>query len=588
MSQSGRKMDQQLELAAWEAMSHAYAPYSNFKVGAALETASGTVVTGCNVENSSFSLGICAERLAIFRALTLGEQPGPRLKVVTEAETPTPPCGACREILRQLAPQTEVVSLTRSGKSISWAAGELLPDALPAPDDIKAGPRQTIIRKRDGHELETDEIRGFIDGLISGSVTYYQMSAFMMAVYLKGMSQRETRDLTASMLASGTQLDFSHLDKPVVDKHSTGGVGDRISIPLFPLTLAAGLHVPMISGRGLGHTGGTLDKLDSIPGYRTKVPIETLNALVPKLGGFMAGQTGELVPADQIMYGLRDVTGTVSTIPLIVGSILSKKLAAGLNGLVLDVKFGRGAFMPDQERAEELARALVETAGSLKLPAVALLTRMDDPIGMTIGNALEIRESMELLGTATPAEDFRELTCALGGLMTSLAGLTRTMAEGAALIEEKRTSGAGAEMAKRWIEIQGGDPGVVENPELAKVSEVTADIPAAKSGYIQGVDALMCGELCVRLGGGRRRMEEAINTEVGIVLHKRRGDQVSAGESLATLYLPDPSAAQSAILDGAELFEIGEKPPTEKKQIVALVTQQGMFTDPWDVPILDS
>ncbi len=586
INETGTTIDQQVEQAAWEALSRAYAPYSGFKVGAALETASGAIVQGCNVENASLSLGICAERLAIFKALSLGERPGPRLKIVTEADKPTPPCGACREVLRQLAPETEVVSLIRTGESLRFTPGELLRRALPDRESIKAGPRQTIIRKRDGFELSSEEIADFINGLITGSVTYYQMSAFMMAVYLKGMTQRETRDLTASMLASGTRLDFSQLAKPVIDKHSTGGVGDRISIPLFPLVLSAGLSVPMISGRGLGHTGGTLDKLDSIPGYRSQVPIETLWDLVGELGGFMAGQTGELVPADQIMYGLRDVTGTVSTVPLIVGSILSKKLAAGLTGLVLDVKFGRGAFMNDLNKAKELARALVETASTLGLSAVALLTRMDDPIGLTVGNALEIRESMALLGPDKPAEDFRVLTCALGGLMTSLGGITRTMAEGAALIEEKRISGAGSEMAKRWIEAQGGDPAIVTNSEAVKVSSITAGIPAPRDGYILGVDALLCGELCVRLGGGRRQMEDRINTEVGIVLHKRRGDKVKKGEPLGTLYLPDMGPQESIVQEGLTVFEIGDHPPEEQNLISSLVTSQGIFDDPWDVPIL--
>lgn len=576
---------EKLEQAAWEAQRRAYAPYSNFQVGAALETQDGQIMQGGNVENASLSLGICAERVALFQAISNGLKPGPRLVVATATDTPTPPCGACREVLRELAPNTEVVSVAASGERKQWAAGELLPPPMSRSTAAKAGPRATIMRKRDGNELAGEELHEFITGLVSGDVTPYQMTAFMMAVYLKGMSAREIRDLTASMLASGTRLDFSHLAGPKIDKHSTGGVGDRISIPLFPLALAAGLQVPMISGRGLGHTGGTLDKLDSIPGYRTQLPIESLQDLVPRLGGFIAGQTSELVPADKIMYALRDVTGTVSTIPLIVGSILSKKLAAGLTGLVLDVKYGRGAFMSDLDQAEQLARALVTTAGDLKLPAVALLTCMDEPIGETVGNALEIQESMRLLTEKSPAEDFRLLTNALTGLMTTLGGITATMAEGAELIEKKRRSGEGAEAARRWLAAQGGDPEVVSSPQRLAVAQKREVIHAGADGYIQAVDALLAGELCVQLGGGRSKMDDKIDTTVGLVIHRRRGESVAKGDELLTLYLPDDRDSTAVIAAAAEIHSIGNTEPESRSLIAAMVTRRGTFADPWDIPL---
>jgi pyrimidine-nucleoside phosphorylase len=578
-------MAQKLEQAAWQAQRGAYAPYSNFQVGAALETQDGQIVSGGNVENASLSLGLCAERVALFQALASGLKPGCRIVVATDTETPTPPCGACREVLRELAPLAEVVSVCSSGQRKTWAAGELLPPPVSRATEAKAGPRGTIMRKRDGETLSGDELHEFVLGLVNGDVTPYQMSAFMMAVYLKGMTTREIRDLTAAMLASGTRLDYSHLQGPKIDKHSTGGVGDRISIPLFPLALAAGLQVPMISGRGLGHTGGTLDKLDAIPGYRTQLPISSLKSLVPELGGFMAGQTSELVPADKIMYALRDVTGTVSTIPLIVGSILSKKLAAGLTGLVLDVKFGRGAFMPDLTQAEELARTLVTTAADLNLPSVALLTRMDEPIGETVGNALEVQESMRLLTDPEPAEDFRILTCVLTGLMTTIGGLTDTMAEGAELIEGKRRSGEGAEMARRWISAQGGDPAVVSTPELLAVSTRRQKITAQTDGYIQDVDALLAGELCVQLGGGRAKMDDVIDPRVGLVIQKRRGDAVRKGETLLELYLPEDKDGCAVAIAAEKVHSIAETKPAEKPLIAAMVTRRGTFDDPWQVPL---
>ncbi|MCK4305161.1 MAG: thymidine phosphorylase [Candidatus Eisenbacteria sp.] len=574
-----------LEESAWRALRRAHAPYSRFAVGAALETRTGEIAVGCNLENASLGLGICAERVALFSALARGWQPGGRLVIVTRTARPTAPCGACREVLRQFVPQLQISSISASGARKQWHLQDLLPPVAPNVGRIKTDHRTCIARKRDGRELTTAEIHGLIQGLVSGEVDPYQMSAFMMAVCWRGMSRREIRDLTEAMLGSGARLDLSGLPGARIDKHSTGGVGDKVSIPLVPLVLAAGLRVPMISGRGLGHTGGTLDKLDSIPGYATELPIARLHELVRDPGGFIAGQTRELVPADQIMYALRDVSATIESVPLIVSSILSKKLAAGLTGLVLDVKFGCGAFMPDRQAAEELARVLVDVSVDLGLPAVALLTRMDDPIGETVGNVLEMQEAMRLLTDTEVAADLRELTLGLGGLMVALAGGARTMGEGADLLERKRRGGEGAEFGKRWIAAQGGDPHVVVHPDALPVSSSTRVIRARTEGFVQSINARKAGRLCTELGGGRHRMEELIDERVGLHFHRRRGDRVSPGEALVTLFLPQGAKGEAPVDGEDDLYRIGQEPPPEAALIAALVTKQGTFEDPWNVPV---
>lgn len=576
-----------LEEAAWQALKRAHSPYSGFPVGAALETEAGEIVVGCNSENASLSLGICAERVAVFGALARGQKPGKRMVVVTQSGDPTPPCGGCREVLRELCPHLRVTSVSASGSRKQWHVTELLPAPCPHNAAGRSDPRVWIAAKRDGRSLRCEEIRAIVRGLLRGEVEPYQMTAFMMAVFWKGMTRRETRDLTAAMLDTGARLDLSGIPGARIDKHSSGGVGDKVSIPLVPLAMAAGLRVPMISGRGLGHTGGTLDKLDSIPGYRTVLPIERLRELAHDPGGFIAGQTGELVPADRIMYALRDVSATIESIPLIVSSILSKKLAAGLTGLVLDVKFGRGAFMPDREKAELLARTLVEVAGDLGLPAVALMTRMDEPIGEAVGNALEVRESMRLLTDSSPAQDLRELTVGLGGLMTALAGVTRTMGEGAELIERKRRAGEGADCSARWIAAQGGDAGIVADPDRLPVSTTRRVIRVRAEGVVHSVDALLAGRLCMQLGGGRHRVGDPIDGRVGLLLHRKRGDHVEPGDALFTLFLPEGASAGTPIAGEDEIFQIGAGPIGSASLITALVTTRGVFEDPWNVPLGD-
>lgn len=582
---AGRPVDEEaLIAAAREARGRAHAPYSGFAVGAALATAEGEIAAGANVENAALNLGLCAERVALFAALARGLHPGPLLVIATDAPHPTPPCGGCRQVLRELAPSTEILAIAASGETRRWAPGTLLPRAGRRPaygQGVDA--RSLIARKRDGGVLGSEEIAGLIRGLVAGEVEEHQIGAFMMAVFLRGMEPGEIRDLTAAMVASGERLDLGAIPGPKIDKHSTGGVGDKVSLPLLPLALAAGIRVPMISGRGLGHTGGTLDKLEAIPGYRTALPIERLRELVAGCGGFIAGQTAEIAPADRIMYALRDVSATIATPPLIVSSILSKKLAAGLTGLVLDVKFGRGAFMPDRERAEALAQLLVTVSGQLGLPAVALLTRMDEPIGAMVGNALEVSESFALLDRGRGPEDLRELTLALGGLMLVLAGRAETMRAGAERLETALHDGRALDAAERWIAAQGGDPRVVREPERLRVSARQRLLRAPASGVVAAIDALAAGELCVQLGGGRRRAGDGIDAQVGLEFLRRVGDRVEVGEPLVRLYLPAEASENEACPAESSLVRIGAEAPPPRSRIVALVHAGGVAEDPWDI-----
>lgn len=576
----------QLERVARQAAERAHAPYSGFPVGAALETVEGPTVPGCNIENASLGLGLCAERVALFAALAHGWHPGDRIVIFTRAVEPTPPCGACRQLLRSLAPGIQVVSIGRTGARAEWTLDRLLPAGTARavlPGDFD--PRVLIARKRDGGELSATEIRDLVGGLVDGRVEEHQMSAFMMATYLRGMSARESRDLTAAMADSGGRISGTDLPGPRIDKHSTGGVGDKLSLPLLPLALAAGLRVPMISGRGLGYTGGTLDKLESIPGYRTELPVGRLRELVHDPGGFIAGQSAELVPADRIMYALRDVSATVASVPLIVSSILSKKLSAGLTGLVLDVKHGRGAFMPDATAAESLARALVAAAHDLGLPAVALLTAMDEPIGSAIGNALEVRESFEYLAGGPAAEDLDRLTLALGGLMLAIAGRVPTMAEGARRIDALRRTGAAREAARGWIAGQGGDTRVVDEPTRLPVASIRRVVRAETAGYLASVDALEAGQLCTRLGGGRHRTGDPIDRGVGLLLHRKRGARVEVGEALFTLFLPRGASPETPVDGETRLVRILPAPPAPVDPIGALVTVRGVFRDAWNAPL---
>jgi len=429
---------------------------------------------------------------------------------------------------------------------------------------------ELIVRKRDGGSLAKEEIAGLISGFMDGSVTDYQMSALAMAVYFEGMSFEETVALTLAMRDSGKVVSLTDVAAPKVDKHSTGGVGDKVSICLAPIMAACGVAVPMMSGRGLGHTGGTLDKLEAIPGFRVNLSVKEFRTQLRTVGCALIGQTGDLAPADRRLYALRDVTGTVESIPLITASILSKKLAEGIDGLVLDVKVGRGAFMKNLLSAKELARSLVRVGRLAGKRVSALLTDMSSPIGYTIGNSVETIEALEVLHDGGP-EDLREITFALGAEMLRIAGLTKSKAEAMRRQQAVLRDGTALRKMQAIVGAQGGDSRIVDEPDRLPVARHRSTVTAPKAGYVREIDALELGYASMGLGAGRTRAEDAVDPGAGIRLHLRRGDRVGAGEELATLY----SSKRSRLGDGTkrvrECFEIGRKRPEPRDRIMGTI-----------------
>ena len=396
-----------------------------------------------------------------------------------------------------------------------------------------------IMKKRDGLELTSEEIEFMVNEYCAERIPDYQMAAFLMAIYLKGMDARETADLTMAMLHSGEVVDLSSIGKTTVDKHSTGGVGDKVSLILAPVVAAAGIPVPMMSGRGLGHTGGTLDKLESIPGFRTQLSEEEFIDAVRKIGLAIIGQTKSLAPADKKMYALRDVTATVESIPLITGSILSKKLAAGVDALVMDVKTGKGAFMSTLEQASELARTIIDTAAIMKKKVVALITDMNQPLGMAAGNALEIEETVATLEGKGP-EDLKEIVLALAGHMLFLGGVSPDPVEGRKKAVELLESGAGLKKFKEMVEIQGGDVKAIDDTSLLPRAAHKIPVKAEKAGFVHELNALEVGLVCVALGAGRETVDSDIDLAVGVVLEKKIGDSVEEGSTLAVIHANEP------------------------------------------------
>jgi pyrimidine-nucleoside phosphorylase len=421
-------------------------------------------------------------------------------------------------------------------------------------------PVALIARKRDALPLTREEISALVEGLGTGKVADYQMSAWLMAAWLNGLSEDETVALTEAMLHSGRVLQLPTVSLPKVDKHSTGGVGDKISLCLAPLVAACGVAVPMISGRGLGHTGGTLDKLEAITGYQTRLDVRRFEKIVRQVGCSMIGQTAELAPADGRIYALRDVTATVESIPLIVASILSKKLAAGLDGLVLDVKVGRGAFMKTPAQARALAQALVRVGTRAGCRVGALLTAMDVPIGNTIGNALETREAIEVLADAGPA-DTRELTLALAERMQLVAGVTHSRAQARKRAQLALSDGSAMECFLKMVKAHGGDVRQVQTPRLLPATRCQVPVLANRSGWVTDCDAFALGWLAVRMGAGRLRAEDKVDHAVGIELTARPGDKVVKGQSLCLLHVRSPKAAQALLAPVGAAFVIGRSRP---------------------------
>jgi pyrimidine-nucleoside phosphorylase len=424
-----------------------------------------------------------------------------------------------------------------------------------------------IRKKRDGTELSRPEIEGLVSAYTKGEIPDYQVSAWLMAVVLKGMTRAETAALTDAMLHSGDVLDFSSLPLRKVDKHSTGGVGDKTSLALAPLAAAAGVAVPMISGRGLGHTGGTLDKLESIPGFNVNLSVAEFRRVLEICGCAMIGQTAEIAPADRKLYALRDVTGTVESPYLICASIMSKKLAEGIDALVLDVKTGSGAFMKSEKDAAFLAELMVETGERMGKQVVALITDMDQPLGNMIGNALEVVEVVEVLRGGGP-EDLRELCLELAGWMLHLGGISKTVAEGKQESARLISSGKALERFRQMVELQGGDPRVIDDVKRLPQAQHTTQVPSARAGYLASMQCEEIGTACVILGGGRERKEDSVDPAVGIVLHKKVGDRVTSGEALATIYYnAESKAARARQLIEASCL-VSDAPPAAKRPLI--------------------
>lgn len=415
-----------------------------------------------------------------------------------------------------------------------------------------------IERKRDGGALTPAEWRELIFAYSSDAVPDYQMSALLMAVLWRGLTGEELNALAEAMLDSGERLRWDGFDRPLVDKHSTGGVGDKTSLLLAPMLAACGVAVPMMSGRGLGHTGGTLDKLEAIPGFRTSLSLRETEAQVRRIGCAMIGQTPEIAPADKRLYALRDVTATVESIPLISASIMSKKLAEGLNGLVLDVKTGSGAFLPDEAQALELARTMIGLGEAHGCRTVALLTAMDRPLGRASGNALEVEESIAGLSGEGPA-DLMEVTYALGAEMLLTAGLARDAADARAQLERSITSGGAREKFGELIEAQGGNPAILDDPAALPQADVIEIFNAPREGIVRRVEPRRIGRAIIELGGGRQKVDDIVDPAVGFVITARPGDAVRAGEPIASIHARSDEAAARAAAALTAAIEIGDE-----------------------------
>lgn len=429
---------------------------------------------------------------------------------------------------------------------------------------------ELIERKKRGQALSPDELGALLRGFLSGDVPDYQMAAWLMAVVWRGMTDEETLALTEAMVESGATLEWPELDRPTVDKHSTGGVGDKTSIVLVPLMAAAGAAFVKMSGRGLGHTGGTLDKLESIPGFRCELPLEQMRAQVARIGCALVGQSPELVPGDKQIYALRDVTGTVDSVPLIASSIMSKKLAAGARSIVLDVKIGSGAFMQTREDARVLARALVRIGENAGRHTRAVLSAMHQPLGRAVGNALEVREAIETLRGEGPA-DLWALTLELGAHLLEMAGLAPSLAEGEAMLVRLRDSGAGAAKLAELIEAQGGEPRVVDAPHTLPAAPVVRPFTADAGGWLAEADARGIGDAALGLGAGRKTKADAVDPAVGVCVGARIGDRVEAGQPLAEVHARNDADAEAAFARLRAAFRVAPErvdAPDEPFEIV--------------------
>ncbi len=432
-----------------------------------------------------------------------------------------------------------------------------------------------IRKKREGETLTRQEIQYLIRAYTDDRIPDYQMSAFLMASFLNGLDTSEAAALTHSMLHSGIVVDLSHVEGTKVDKHSTGGVGDKLSLILAPIVAACGVPVPMISGRGLGHTGGTLDKLESIPGFTVDVNLDRYKEILERQNLVLVGQTEEIAPADKRLYALRDVTATVESIPLIAGSIMSKKLAEGIDALVLDVKFGSGAFMKKHEDAVKLAETLVGIGEEFGKQTIAFLTNMEQPLGNAIGNWLEVKESIDCLKGGGP-DDVMEITHLLAGTMIYLGKKAVSIEEG---IEKSKEAISDGSAFQKWIDIveeQGGDSSVIKNPESYPAAAHIEEVTAPGNGYISKMDAFAMGMVSVELGAGRRAKEDSVDAAAGFILHKKIGDRVNKGETFATIHTNKEEMVESAVNGMQRAITLDNEPPEKLQQITHMVDKDGL------------
>lgn len=426
-----------------------------------------------------------------------------------------------------------------------------------------------ILKKRYGHELTAEEIRFVVSGCVSGDIPDYQLSALLMAICFQGMSKAEIAELTMAMEHSGDVVDLSEIPGIKVDKHSTGGVGDTTTLILAPLVAACGVPVAKMSGRGLGHTGGTLDKLESVPGVRVDMDTQTFIKTVKKTGIAVIGQSKNLVPADKILYALRDVTGTVDSIPLIASSIMSKKLAAGSDAIVLDVKTGSGAFMKNPEDAMALARTMVEIGDSVGRRTVALITDMSQPLGHAVGNALELREAiLALRGQIDESDNLMQVALALGERMLMLGGATKSAGEAREKLLAAKRSGAGLEKLRELLIALGGDGRCCDHPDELITAKLAIPFAAEQEGYICSMDTLAIGEASLLLGAGRSKKTDVIDPAVGLIFHARLGDRVEKGEAVATVYANDEAKAASAMALLREAVAVEKDPPKDLPPLI--------------------
>jgi len=433
-----------------------------------------------------------------------------------------------------------------------------------------------IERKRDGGNLSPEEWSAIVAEYTAGRIPDYQIAALLMAVFMKGLERQELAALTDAMLASGDRLSFDGWATPRIDKHSTGGVGDKVSLVLAPLVAACGVAVPMMSGRGLGHTGGTLDKLEAIPGFRTNLSLAEAKAQVQKLGCALIGQTAEIAPADRNLYALRDVTATVESIPLISASIMSKKLAEGLNGLVLDVKNGSGAFLPEVARGLELAKTMIALGEDRGCPTVALITAMDRPLGRACGNVLETEEAiLALRGEGPP--DLLEVTYALGVEMLLQGGIEKNTKKARKKLETAIESGLAAEKFEQIIEAQGGDPKAVEDPSVLPQALAVEVYAAPRTGVVQRVEPRTIGRAIIALGGGRRTVDDTIDPTVGFVITVKPGDKVLEGEPIASVFAKDADGIRTGFDALTQAIVLGDKLTQKPLRLVShRVTRAGV------------